>query len=178
MKYNHYYFPFLFNQLTPTDIQLSEKEQLQMQSGNIYMFPENLSNALALIQHAVSAENKDNAYYTYLAELAPNEEEKQIIIGIRNNEINHFNMFMQIYRDITGAKVLKPQDDQLVPPPTYCEGLKSAILGEQNAVQEYRQIFFAMQTRMHINMLTEIITDEIRHGILYNYLYAKNGCNV
>ncbi|HCL01056.1 MAG TPA: rubrerythrin, partial [Lachnoclostridium phytofermentans] len=41
----------------------------------------------------------------------------------------------------------------------------------------YRQILFAMQDRIHINMLTEIITDEIRHGILYTYLYSKNNCN-
>ncbi|HBD01414.1 MAG TPA: rubrerythrin, partial [Lachnoclostridium sp.] len=37
-------------------------------------------------------------------------------------------------------------------------------------------ILYAMQSRVHINMMIEIITDEIRHGILYNYLYAKNGC--
>jgi len=24
--------------------------------------------------------------------------------------------------------------------------------------------------------MIEIITDELRHGILYNYLYTKNGC--
>ena len=33
-----------------------------------------------------------------------------------------------------------------------------------------------MQDRRHINMLTEIITDEIRHANLYNLLYSKNGC--
>ena len=58
----------------------------------------------------------------------------------------------------------------------YCEGIKMAIMGEQNAVRKYRKILYAMQERVEINILTEIITDEIRHGSLYNYLYSKNGC--
>lgn len=40
----------------------------------------------------------------------------------------------------------------------------------------YRNILYAMEFREHINMMIEIITDELRHGILYNYLYTKNGC--
>ncbi|MDP2891609.1 MAG: ferritin-like domain-containing protein, partial [Bacillota bacterium] len=54
---------------------------------------------------------------------------------------------------------------------------KQALMGEQNAVRKYRQVLFAMTDRRLINMITEIITDEIRHATLYNYLYAKNGCN-
>jgi hypothetical protein len=45
-------------------------------------------------------------------------------------------------------------------------------------VRKYRRILYALQDRVHINILTGIITDEIRHGILYSYLYSKNGCRV
>lgn len=90
------------------------------QTADIFIYPQNLSNALALIQQA------------------PGE--------------------------------------QFIQPESYCAGLSRALLGEQNAVQRYRKILYAMQDRVHINMMTEIITDEIRHGILYNYLYTKNGC--
>jgi len=51
-------------------------------------------------------------------------------------------------------------------------------MGEQGAVEKYRKILFAMKERKHINMMTEIITDELRHLGLYNYLYAKNQCSV
>lgn len=41
----------------------------------------------------------------------------------------------------------------------------------------YEHSFYdAMQDRRHINMLAEIITDELRHGNLYNFLYSKNKC--
>lgn len=83
-------------------------------------------------------------------ENAPSEEEKETIKGIR---------------DVTFDK-----------PASYCEGLKRALKGEQNAVREYRRILYALQDRVQINILTGIITDEIRHGILYNYLFSGNGC--
>ena len=85
-------------------------------------------------------------------------------------------MFRQIYYDITGTMLPNVKEEEFVPPESYCDGLRRALLGEQNAVRKYRQILYAMQPRIHINMLTEIITDEIRHGILYNYLYSKNDC--
>jgi rubrerythrin len=176
MSYNNYYDPFSFSQMIPANKRRRDPEMIQ--PYNIFIYPENLGNALSLIQQAVSGENEDREFYTYLLENAPSIEEQQIITGIRDNEINHFNMFHQIYYDITGEMVPQTTNEQFVPPATYCEGLKHALLGEQHAVQNYRQILYAMQTRIHVNMLTEIITDEIRHGSLYNYLYAKNGCNV
>jgi rubrerythrin len=85
-------------------------------------------------------------------------------------------MFRQIYYQLTGQQLSPQQDVPFDKPVSYCDGIKKALMGEQKAVQKYRKILFAMQNRVHINMLTEIITDEIRHGILYNYLYSKNGC--
>lgn len=144
--------------------------------SNIYIFPQNLAGALELIQQAVAGETEDKLFYTYLIENAPTNEDKQIIGSIRDNEITHFSLFKQIYKDLTGKDVVPKDEEKFIPPKTYCDGLKRALLGEQNAVMKYRKILFAMQSRVHINMLTEIITDEIRHGILYNYLYSKNGC--
>jgi rubrerythrin len=71
-----------------------------------------------------------------------------------------------------------PQNVTFEKPASYCEGVKRALKGEQNAVRKYRRILYALQDRVQINILTGIITDEIRHGILYSYLYSKNGCRV
>jgi rubrerythrin len=124
----------------------------------------------------VASENEDRLFYQYLIESAPTEEEKEIIRGIRENEITHYGLFRMIYNQLTGKMLPVAEDKPVQPPSSYCAGIKQALLGEQNAVQKYRKILFAMQNRAHINMLTEIITDEIRHGSLYNYIFAKNGC--
>jgi rubrerythrin len=148
-----------------------------MRYHDIFAYPQNLSGALSLIQQAVAGETEDRMFYTYLIEHAPSAEDREIISGIRENEMGHFEMFRQIYYELTGSMPPQAQGETFTPPATYCEGLRNALMGEQNAVQKYRKILYAMQSRVHINMLTEIITDEIRHGILYSYLYAKNGCS-
>jgi rubrerythrin len=143
---------------------------------NIFLYPQNLDGALLLIQQAVAGENEDRLFYSYLIEHAPAEEEKQIISGIRDNEIQHYGWFRQIYQELTGKPVPQQPEEEFTIPASFCDGLARALIGEQNAVQKYRKILYAMQSRVHINMLTQIITDEIRHGILYSYLFTKAGC--
>lgn len=172
--FNPFYYDGSFG--LQQDMVVPAVAQQQMQTDPIFTYPQNLPGALALIQQAVAGETEDRLFYTYLIDNAPSAEDKEIISGIRNNEINHFALFRQIYYELTGRMVPQIQGEQFTPPASYCKGLKKAMMGEQNAVVKYRKILYAMQSRVHINMLTEIITDEIRHANLYNYLYDKNGC--
>ncbi|MHB1314180.1 MAG: ferritin family protein [Christensenellales bacterium] len=137
-----------------------------------------MAEALRGIENAVMGEAQDRMFYEWLMAHAPNEEDKKIIAGIRDDEMRHYTMFRQMYFEMTGKTPLKEQAPAFMPPASYCHGLKDALMGEQNAVVKYRKILFAMHNRKHINMLTEIITDEIRHMGLYNYMYAKNKCMV
>lgn len=148
----------------------------QFQTARKFIYPQNLQNALDLIQQALAGETEDRMFYSWLIENAPSKEDKEIINGIRENEIGHFDLFNQIYSEVSNMMPQQVEGEQFTPPENYCAGLAKALLGEQNAVRKYREILYAMQDRVHINMLVEIITDEIRHGILYNYLFAKNSC--
>ena len=82
----------------------------------------------------------------------------------------------QIYYELTGQTIPPIQDTEFERPKSYCAGIQKALFGELGAVERYRRILFALQDRRHINMLTEIITDEIKHSSKYNFLYAKNKC--
>jgi rubrerythrin len=141
-----------------------------------YDYPENLSNAMELMKQALNGEVEDQMFYMWLISRAPSEEERQIIGSIRDDEMGHFELFRQIFYDLTGTSLRQNSEETFIEPENYCDGLARAILGEQNAVRKYRNILYAMQSRIHINMLIDIITDEIRHGILYNYLFSRNGC--
>jgi rubrerythrin len=79
----------------------------------------------------------------------------------------------QIYYDITGEKLDTAQSAKAALPQSYADGLAAALMGEQQAVATYRKVMFAMRSRRHVNMMTEIITDELRHLGLYNYLFTK-----
>ena len=176
---NMTYAPYMLPPCMGMQNQFTSAQEMQgniMQEQSIYSYPYNLPGALKLIEEAVKGEAEDRMFYQYLIDNAPSDEDKEIIGGIRDNEIKHFGMFRKLYRDLTGKSIPPPENVTFENPESYCAGIKKALLGEQNAVQKYRKILFAMQSRVHINMLTEIITDEIRHGILYSYLYAKNGC--
>jgi rubrerythrin len=135
-----------------------------------------LPEALKVIANALMGETEDQLFYQFLMGEAPDDEEKDIIKGIRDNEMKHYKMFNQMYFELTGKQPSPPTEMKFEQPKSYCEGLQKALMGEQNAVVKYRKILFAMQNRRHINMITEIITDELRHLGLYNYLYAKNRC--
>lgn len=148
----------------------------QTDNTDIFTYPQNIQGALELIRQALSGETEDRMFYMWLIEQSTTDEDAQIISGIRDNEIGHYALFRQLYYELTGEMPPQVQDEEFTPPASYCQGLANALLGEQNAVQKYRKILYAMQDRVHINVLVEIITDEIRHGILYSYMYAKNGC--
>ncbi len=180
LDYNEYnsYGRYTYGQTTPYIFPAMDMSMImqQTQPFEIFTYPQNLQSALALIQQALAGESEDRMFYTWLIEHATSNEDQQIISGIRDNEIGHFALFKELYYELTGMMPQQVPGEQFTQPENYCAGLARALLGEQNAVQKYRKILYAMQHRVHINMITEIITDEIRHGILYNYLYSKNGC--
>lgn len=177
MTQNQYMMPQTLPEIMPVQYQMPNKSQ-NIAGLEEYTYPQNVPGALKLIQEAVAGETEDRMFYQYLIENAPSEEDKEIITGIRDDEIRHFSLFRQVYYMLTGQMLLPPQDVTFEKPTSYCEGIKRALKGEQNAVRKYRRILYALQDRVQINILTGIITDEIRHGILYNFLYSKNGCRV
>lgn len=132
------------------------------------------NRALPLILEAMKDERSDEQFYDYLAKHAPSRQDASMIEAIRNDERKHREMFRQIYSGLTGQ--LMPAADSGEPfeaPSSYQEGLTRAIMGESGALELYRRIFFAVPGELYKNMLFEIMTDEIKHGIRYNYLYAK-----
>ncbi len=141
-----------------------------------YDINSNLSMALQLIEKAVEGETEDRLFYQYLISQATSASDREIIGGIRDDEMKHYLLFRQIYSELTGNSLPAAPETPFEKPESYCAGLRQALLGEQKAVTKYRRILYAMKDRRHINMLTEIITDELRHLGLYNYLFARNKC--
>lgn len=175
MDYSNPYFPLYNTPIIPAAQPYPDPVRNQPFDA-MFVYPQNMQNALALIAQAVAGEAEDAQFYTWLLQNAPSDEDRQIITGIRGDEMHHNGWFRQLYLELTGRPVPAVQGETFTPPASYCDGLHHAIMGEQDAVRRYRQILFALQNRVHINVLTNIITDELRHAVLYNYLYAKNNC--
>lgn len=135
-----------------------------------------LNNSLRLIKEAVQGEKEDAQFYEYLIKKAPTKEEKEIIESIRNDELKHNKMFREIYKGITGMHVPPSEDSEFKKPKSYIAGIKKALFGELAAVEKYREIKKGLPSRCSRDMLFEIITDEIKHSIKYNYILYLNCC--
>lgn len=133
-----------------------------------------LQRCLELIKESVQGEKNDELFYNYLINTAPTDEEKMIITSIRNDEIKHNKMFRAIYKYFTNKDITASEDETFQRPASYIDGIRVALFGELSAVERYRDIKKCLPLGTFRDMLFEIITDEIKHGIKYNYIFTLN----
>lgn len=134
-----------------------------------YAYPE----ALQLIVQSVSNEREDELFYNYMVSMAP-PDQKDIVASIRDDERKHNKMLREIYWELTGQDIPPVPETAFQPPRSYCEGITNALFGELAAVERYRKILFGLEFLPYRNMITEIYTDELKHGSKWNYLFALN----
>lgn len=133
-----------------------------------------LQEALRLVKMAVQGEREDELFYDYLISVAPTEEEKEIILSIRDDEIKHNKMFREIYAYFTGEEIPSSGNGKFEEPNSYIEGVKKAFFGELSAMERYRIIRAGMPIRYYRDMVFEILTDEMKHADKYNYILNLN----
>ena len=80
-------------------------------------------------------------------------------------------MYKNMYFQITGMKI-QPEEETFIPPADFKEGIADAMIGELNAVKTYREIMEGLPSLYHRYQVFNILSDELRHGNLYNYIYT------
>ena len=132
-----------------------------------------LDKAVEGLLNSIKNEKEDEFFYTNLIEMAP-DYAKDTISSIRDDETRHNEILRFVYSNITGEVVESPDEKITLDKMTYIDSLEKAFLGEIAAVKKYRRIMGAMpNSKMH-TLLMAIMTDEIRHASLYNYLIHKS----
>lgn len=137
----------------------------------------NLNQLITGVKNSVGNEKEDEIMYTALAEMAPNDEQKEIIISIKDNEIIHNKIFRKIFTELTGV-VLQENTMNTQTPATnnksYMDMLKEAFMGELAAIERYRELLAYAPNMEIYSMIMYVMTDEIRHAFKYNYLITLN----
>lgn len=132
-----------------------------------------LPEAKELIFQSIAGEQEDEMFYQQLLQQTPSEEERKIIAGIRDDEKKHRQILRKIYAQMTGDMVSQEiMIDEMSYIFDYEKNLQKALFGELAAVQKYRKIM-ANMAGDHYTLLMAIMTDEIRHASMYNYLLSK-----
>lgn len=135
-----------------------------------------LAQAIDLIRISIMDEKKDESFYSLIMEQAPTEEEKNIIMSIRDNERKHNSILRNLYYNFTGQMI--PMDYSQVGVESgndmsYTQNLEKALFGELDAVEKYRRILGTMPSGDSYTLIMSILTDELRHASKYNYLIHK-----
>ena len=133
--------------------------------------------ALLLVKEAIEDEKADEMFYDYLISKAPSVEQKDLIVGIRDDERKHHNYFMEIYKHYIKDNEFSNKKIDFIRPDSYILGIKKAKLGELNAVKKYRDIYSGLPSNYYRGMLFEIITDELIHAHKYDLILYLNRDN-
>lgn len=137
----------------------------------------NLNELINGVKNSIGNEKDDEIMYTALAEIAPNNEQKEIIISIKDNEIVHNRIFRKIFTELTG---IVPQENTMNTPvntvnnKSYMDMLQIAFMGELAAIERYRELLAYAPNMEIYSMIMYVMTDEIRHALKYNYLMMLN----
>jgi len=130
----------------------------------------NLNNSIQMIKNSIQDEAEDAEMYETLINIAPNEEAKEIITSIRDDERIHNRLLREIFTMLTGVALPLNNETINYPKITYLDGIKKAFMGELKAVEKYREILAYMPNKELYNKILYIMTDEMKHAIKYNYL--------
>ncbi|MPM49408.1 hypothetical protein SDC9_96137 [bioreactor metagenome] len=144
-----------------------------------YPTPQGFINSVNLIEQSVEGEKYDALFYEWLINnipaqgLTPEQVKsiKDTIISIRNDEMSHNKTYKKMYKRLTGRDAT-PEEKEFVAPASFVDGIIMALNGELNAVKRYRVIMEGMPNLPYRDIVFNILSDEIRHSSLYNYIYA------
>lgn len=162
---------------------------------NYNMFPQsnnnneeilNISQAVELIRKSVGDEREAELLYEKLIKQAPTENEKNIVIAMRDDARKHNSILRELYFNITG-QMIQPEpmmnmennncgcDDDNENKNDYKENLEKGLFSVLDAVVKYRRILGAMPCGDAHILVMSIMTDKLRNSAKFNYLIHKAG---
>ncbi|WP_304341531.1 hypothetical protein [Metaclostridioides mangenotii] len=154
---------------------------------NIYPNPIQLQNSINLIQDTINSMEQDLLLFNWLSDRipisqlqtlpSPNAEELndiiEIIESLKNDFINNSNLLKEIYYQLTGTHAIIEQGYFFVPPRDLFTGIYDSIVKTTKYVKQLRLIMFGLPNYYYRDALFSIISDDLNHGTLLNYVYSK-----
>lgn len=133
----------------------------------VSMNPSTNMEILNDIVKAINSEYTTISCYELLASQAPNEEIKNRILEIRNDEIRHYETFWYLYISLTGKQPTPQITKQC--PADYTSGILAAFIDEQETVDFYHDIARSTNNPVIKNAFTQASADEQNHAVWFLY---------
>ncbi|XJZ27999.1 ferritin family protein [Bacillota bacterium Lsc_1132] len=122
------------------------------------------------IAKAINDELQAVQYYTRLAELAPNNQFRQAVLAIRQDEIKHLHWFSRVYQELSGK--YPPITLGVELPGSFKRGVRDSIKDEQEAAPFYRRIAAQISNQQISQRFLRAANDEQRHAQIFAQMAA------
>jgi rubrerythrin len=123
------------------------------------------------IETAIKGEYNAIICYEQIANMSADDHEKQQILEIRNDEIQHYHTFSSLYTQLTGKKP-SPQITEDCPK-NYRKALEFALIDEQKTVDFYLEIADKTQNPFIKEHFKRAAADEQNHAVWFLYYLTK-----
>ncbi|MCM3763557.1 ferritin-like domain-containing protein [Neobacillus niacini] len=124
------------------------------------------------LEKAINGEYSAIDCYAKLANLAGNKAEREQILEIRQDEVKHYQNFVQLYQGLTG----RPPQAKIAEecPNKYAKGLEFALVDEQKTVDFYLEIADQATDPFVKDLFRRSAADEQNHAVWFLYYFMKN----
>lgn len=122
------------------------------------------------IQEAVTREVHAYNYYQKLAELAPNDQYRGIILKIQRDEAKHYHWFTMILNRM-GAPLPQISAGEL--PQNFRDGVRTSIGHELDASEFYQDIAYRAADRSTEMHFMHASHDEQRHAAWFEFMLTN-----
>jgi len=129
-------------------------------------------SVIDLIVKAMKSERHDAVKYKIMMEMTFDLDVRKQTKFAYDDEIKHYQMFRQIYYQLTGRVENIPLPTKIEKYNNIMDAVKSSIEGENEALDLYRDIYALLTNPKMKDMVFEVITDEIEHANRFVYSYA------
>jgi len=119
------------------------------------------------IINAIIGEVHAYNFYERLADLADNEQNRQVILRIQQDEAKHYHWFTMMLQRLGGQL---PQISAGELPSNFEEGIRTAIIDELEAASFYQDIAYRATSHMVQMHFMHASHDEQRHASLFQYM--------
>lgn len=138
----------------------------------------NFRKFLTDLQKALEGEVGAINFYTQLLTMTSNQKYREYIEDARNDERRHFELFSNLYVNLTGYRPMVPEPTPFTG--TFCQGVQKAFDDELEAYILYRDMMLNTSIMEIRDIIFIPFSDENEHAQKFNWiisdLKAKGEC--
>lgn len=124
------------------------------------------------LQMYIKAEMQASIIYQELAKMAPNKNDRRILMGLSNDERSHANEFKRVYQMMTGRS-FEPVVEPVTLTEPYEDILKERVIDESEDYRTYADGYIESDRNIPLKRaFFHAMTDENVHALRLLYLIS------